>query len=291
LDAELIVKLVLLLGIVLLVVAIGLRARLEDPLLLWHQPVLAARAMVAMYVAVPAFVLLLVWLLPLQTGVGAVLLGFAVSPVLPPWATKGTAVGGKADYVIGLQLLSTGVSLLVAPLMIWIGYRMFGVEAPFDPMAMAMVLLITVVVPLAIGMGITRFQPGAAPRLADIAGKVGGVLLGIGVVVLLIAQGKAIIGVLGQFTLFAIVLVVGFGLLAGHLLGGPDPGNRGALASASVLRHPAIALLLASAAFPEHEATVTGAVVLYLLSSLLLNIPYERWRKSVALAEAPRSHP
>lgn len=289
-GVEVILKLVLLLGIVLLVVAIGLRARLEDPLLLLRQPVLAARAMLAMYVVLPAFVLLLVWLLPLQAGVGAVLLGFAVSPVLPPWATKGTAVGGKADYVIGLQLLSTGVSLLVAPLMIWIGYRMFGVAAPFDPMAMAMVLVLTVVAPLGIGMGITRLQPGAATRLADIAEKVGGALLLVGVVVLLIAQGKAILGVIGQFTLFAIVLVVAFGLLAGHLLGGPDPGNRGALASASVLRHPAIALLLASAAFPEHEATVTGAVVLYLLTSLLLNVPYERWRKSVAAAAAPRTH-
>ena len=258
---EMILKLMLLLGIVMLVVAIGIRARLEQPLLILRQPVLAVRAMAAMYVALPAFVLLLVWLLPLQTGVGAVLLGFAVSPVLPPWATKGEAVGGKADYVIGLQLLSTAVSLLVAPLMIWIGYRVFGVATPFDPMAMVMVLLLTVVAPLAIGMGITRFQPGPAPRIADLAGKAGGVLLLLGVVVLLIVQGRAILGVLGQGTFIAVVAVIGFGLLAGHLLGGPDAGNRGALASATVLRHPAVALLLASAAFPEHEAAVTGAVL------------------------------
>jgi len=66
-----------------------------------------------------------------------------------------------------------------------------------------------------------------------------------------------------------------------HLLGGPHPGNRGALASATVSRHPAVALLLASGAFPEQEATVIGAVLLYLLTALLLAVPYERWRKSV----------
>ena len=288
---EMILNLTLFLGIVLLVVAIGIRARLEDPLLLLHEPVLAVRAMVAMYVVLPAFVMLLVWLLPLQTGVGAVLLGFAVSPVLPPWAPKGAAVGGKADYVIGLQLLSTGAALVVAPLMAWIAYRAFGVAAPFDPMAMVIVLLATVVVPLAIGMGITRFQPGPAPRVAALANRAGGVLLGLGVVVLLIVHGGAILGAIGQFTLFAIVAVVLAGLLVGHLLGGPDPGNRGALAEATVLRHPAIALLLASSAFPEHETTVFGTVVLYLLTALLLAVPYERWRKQVVRSQPHVPHP
>ena len=219
-----ILKLVLLLGVVLLVVAIGVRARLEQPLLLLRRPALALRAMVAMYVALPAFVLVLVWLVPLQAGVGAVLLGCAVSPVLPPWAKKGAAVGGQSDYVIGLQVLSSGVALLVVPLMIWIAYRIFGVATALDPLAVEVVLLVTVAAPLA---------------------------------------------------------VVAFGLLVGHLLGGPDPGNRRALASATVLRHPAIALLLASGAFPEHEATVIGTVLLYLLAALLLAVPYERWRKSV----------
>ena len=62
--------------------------------------------MVAMYVALPAFVLVVAWFVPLQEGVAAALLGFAVAPVLPPWAKKAAAAGGQADYVIGLQVLS-----------------------------------------------------------------------------------------------------------------------------------------------------------------------------------------
>jgi len=279
-NPETVLKLVLLLGVVLLVVAIGIRARLEQPLLLLRSPALALRAMVAMYVALPAFVLVLVWLMPLQAGVGAVLLGFAVSPVLPPWAKKGAAVGGQSDYVIGLQVLSSIVAVLVVPLMIWIVYRTFGVATNLDPLAVEMVLLITVAAPLALGMGLARLYPGAA-RLADRADRAGGVVLLLGAVVLLIVNGRAILGVIGQGTLIATVAVILFGLLVGHLLGGPDPGNRGALAEATVLRHPAIALLLASGAFPEREATVLGAVLMYLVASLLLSVPYERWRKSV----------
>jgi BASS family bile acid:Na+ symporter len=284
-------KLVLLLGVVLLVLAIGIRARVEQPLLLLRRPALALRALAAMYVALPAFVLVLVWLAPLQVGVGAVLLGFAVSPLLPPWAKKGIAAGGQADYVIGLQVLSSGFALLVIPLMIWITYRVFGVATALDPLAVELVLLVTVAAPLALGMGLARFYPGAAPRLAALADRVGGVLLLLGVVVLLIVQGRAILGAIGQGTLVVIVAVVAFGLFVGHLLGGPDPGNRGALASATVSRHPAIALVLASGAFPEHQATVIGTVVLYLLAALLLAVPYERWRKQVARSQPEVTHP
>jgi BASS family bile acid:Na+ symporter len=278
-NPAIVLKLVLLLGVVLLVVAIGLRARLEEPLLLLRRPALALRAMVAMYVALPAFVLVLVWLLPLREGVGAVLLGFAVSPVLPPWAKTGTAVGGQTDYVIGLELLSAGVALLVVPLMIWIVYRVFGVETTLEPMAVEQVLLATVAVPLALGMGLARLWPGAAPRLAARADRAGTVVILLGAVVLLVVHGRAILGVIGQGTLIVTVAVIAFGLLVGHLLGGPDPGNREALASATVSRHPAVALVLASGAFPELESTVIGMVLLYLLASLLLPIAYQRWRK------------
>lgn len=286
-----IITLVLLLGVVLLVMSIGIRVRLEEPLLLLRRPALALRAMAAMYLALPAFVLLLVWFVPLQAGVGAVLLGFAVSPVLPPWAAKGAAVGGQPDYVIGLQVLASGFALLVVPIMIWIAYRMFGVQTVLDPLAVELVLLVTVAVPLALGMGIARIWPGAAPRLGATADRVGGLTLMSGAVLLLIVHGREMLGAIGQGTLFAIVAVVAFGLLVGHLLGGPDPGNRGALASATVLRHPAVALLLASGAVPEHEATVIGTVLLYLLTALLIAIPYERWRKSVTSDRPPVANP
>jgi len=206
-------------------------------------------------------------------------LGFSVSPVLPPWAKKGAAVGGHADYVIGLQLLSTGLSLLVVPLMIAITYRLFGVATVLQPLAMQLVLLVTVAIPLALGIGLGRLYPGVAPRLGALADRLGSFLILIGAIALLIAHGQKILAVIGQGTVVVTVVVIAFGLLVGGLLGGPDPGNRRALASATVCRHPAIALLLASGAFPEREATVIGTVLLYLLASLVLPIPYERWRK------------
>lgn len=272
-----ILKLVLLLGVVLLVVAIGARARLEQPLALLRLPGLALRALLAMYGLFPAGVLALVAVAPLREGVGAVLLGFAVAPVLPPWARKGLAIGGQSEVVMGLQILSTVVGLLLIPPMLWLVGRVFGVSTVLAPLAVEQVLLVTVVAPLAVGMGLAKLRPAAAERLATRAERVGGLLLLLGAVVLLLVQGPAILGVIGQGTLLATVAVVVVGLAVGHGLGGPQQGNRGALASATVSRHPAIALVLATAAGQGSEATVIGTVLLYLLVVLLISAPYERW--------------
>ena len=278
-DPATLLKLVLLLGVVLMVVGIGARVQLDEPLLLLHSPTLTLRSLLAMYVLFPALVLLLVWLLPLREGVGAVLLGFAVSPVLPPWAKKGTALGARADYVIGLELLSTAVSLLVVPLMIAIAERLFGVTTHLDPKAMVTVLLATVLLPLGFGIGIGRFLPRSAPRLAAVADRLGSVVLLLGAVVLLFIHGPKMLAVIGEGTVLAVLVVIVFGLLFGELLGGPDRSIRGAIASATVSRHPAIALLLASGAFPQQQPTVIGTVLIYLLASILLPILLMRWRK------------
>lgn len=282
-------KLLLLSGVVLLVIAIGLRVQLRQPLLVVRQPHLALRAVLAMYVALPLFVWVVVELLPLRPGVGAALLALAVSPVLPPWAKKGRALGGGDDYVIGVQLLSCAVSLLVVPLMIGLGARWFGVETVLAPWAVEKVLLLTVAAPLAVGLALARLRPAAAPRLAKLAEKAGSLLLLPGVVALLALQGRSILAAVGQGTIALILVVVAVGLLAGHALGGPDPGNRWALASATVSRHPAVALVLASGAMPDHQPTVLGTVLLYLIASLLMPIPLERrLAEGARVVEPPR---
>ncbi len=280
-DPATILKLVLVLGVVLLVLAIGLRARPDDSFLLLRRPELGVRALAAMFVLQPAFVLLVVWLLDLREGVGAALLGFAVAPVLPPWAKKGYALGAASDYVIGLEVTATVASIFVVPVMIWIVNGVFGVQTAVDPWSVELMLLVTIGLPLALGMGIGRFRPASTQRLAFLADRAGSVVLLLGGLVLLVARWRDIFDVTGRGTIVVSVLIICFGLLVGHLLGGPDPARRGALASANVSRHPGVALLLGSSAMPEHVPAVTGAVLLYLVASMVVPIPYERWRRKV----------
>jgi BASS family bile acid:Na+ symporter len=151
----------------------------------------------------------------------------------------------------------------------------------FEPFRFSMVLLITVGVPLALGMAATKFLPGFAQRIAAMTERIGNVMLLLGVIAELVSSHSVILGAIGQGTLVAIVAFIGFGLLVGHWLGGPDPGNRGALATATASRHPGIALLLAVGVFPDNEEIIHGTVVLYLLATVALTIPYQRWRNKV----------
>jgi BASS family bile acid:Na+ symporter len=277
-SMDTVIKLGLVAGIVLIVFAIGVRARIENPLLLVRRPALALRAMVAMFVLLPLFALMVTRLLPLQQGVGAALLGVAVSPMLPPWAKTASKVGAKDDYVFGLQVIATVFSIFVVPVMLWLVELVFDVRATFNPFAFSMVLLVTVGLPMALGLATGRYRPGSAPRLADLTERGGNVLLVLGVIGLLVTSGSVIPAVIGQGTLLAI--------LAGHLLGGPDPGNRGALATATASRHPGIALLLASEVFPDSERAILGTVLLYLIASIAITVPYQRWRRKV-LVDVP----
>jgi len=281
LDFTTIVKLGIALGVVLIVLAIGLRARPVDPMLVLREPWLAARAMAAMFVVMPLFVLLLVGFVPFRPGVGAALLGLAVSPMLPPWTKQGLAVGGQGDYILGLQVLATCVSIVVVPGMVWLVHQVFAVATPLGPWAVELVLLVTVGAPLATGIGIARLWPGAAPRIAALSDRVGLVMVLIGVAAALLGSARAIVDVVGQGTLLATAAFVGVGLLAGHALGGPDPGNRGALATATAARHPGVGLVLASSAVPASQPAVLATVLLYLFASLVLTIPYQRWRRKV----------
>lgn len=283
-DPATILTLVLLLGVVLLTVAVGLRARPGDALLLLRRREQGLLAFVTMFVVQPVFVILLVWALDLRKGVGAALLAFSVAPVLPPWAKKGYALGAAPNYVIGLEALSAVGSIAVVPIWIWIVNGVFGVRTAVDPWSVEMMLLVTLGLPLAVGMGLGRWKPAAAPRLAFLSDRAGLVVLLIGGVVLLVARGRTIVEVTGQGTIVVAALVIAFGLLAGHILGGPGDGNRGALASANVSRHPGLALLLASAAMPDHLPAVTGGVLLYFIASWVVPIPYERWLKRKAVA-------
>jgi BASS family bile acid:Na+ symporter len=279
-DTDTLITIVLVIGIVLLVLDIGLGSRLDDPLHLLRRPSLGLRGMLAMFVVMPLFTLLLVRLFPLQAGVGAALLGFSVSPMLPPWGKTGTAVGGQRDYVFGLQVLATAVAILVVPVMLWLVALVFKVEGQFDSFAFSMILLVTVGIPLALGVAIARYLPDLARWIGGKAARVGQVVLLLGAVALLVTSYSTILGVLGNGTLLAAVVIVCVSLLVGHLLGGPDAGNRGALATATACRHPGIALLLAVGVVADFERAILGTVLVYLIASLVISALYQRWHRS-----------
>ena len=72
------------------------------------------------------------------------------------------------------------------------------------------------------------------------------------------------------------ITVVVVGLAAGHWLGGPEDGDRRVLALSTASRHPAIALAVAKANFPD-EPQLGPTILLYLLVSAIGGIVYHKW--------------
>ena len=278
-DAASIIKLMLIGGIMLNVISIGVRARPQDALALVREPMLGARAMLAMFVAVPAFVLLLTSWFDLPRPVVAVLLTLSVAPMPPLISNKEIKAGGDADYAIGLQVLATAFSLIAMPVMLTVAGRIFGKQLPFEPTAMVTVLALTVAVPMAFGMAIGHFLPRLIPLVAKWASRIGWISLGLAAAVLVAARWGDITARLGGGTLLVTIVIVAFALLIGQWLGGPNEGNRSALAITCAARHPGVAISVASGLFPADSAAIFGMAGLFLITSALMSIPYLKWRQ------------
>jgi hypothetical protein len=88
--------------------------------------------------------------------------------------------------------------------------------------------------------------PRVAQRVEKPFAKVAKVALAAATVLLLVAVFPQLLAVLTLVTMAAIAVFIVLGQAVGHLLAGPDPGDSAALALSSALRHPGIALAIAS---------------------------------------------
>jgi BASS family bile acid:Na+ symporter len=78
-------------------------------------------------------------------------------------------------------------------------------------------------------------------------------------------------------SLGAIAILTFGGLAVGHLLGGPEPGNRTCLALASSTRHLGLAAVIAVATFSMARPLPT--VLVYMLVSIVATVLYGHLRK------------
>jgi BASS family bile acid:Na+ symporter len=200
-----------------------------------------------------------------------------VPPFLP---RKQLTLLGDVDYVFGLFAASSLLAIVLAPLTVaFIGVfwaRQFSVA----PLAIAKIIALTVVVPLALGMLVRRMTPAIAERASPLADRIGILLLIGGMVPLIVKVWPAMVSLIGNGTGLAIIAFTGVGLALGHVLGGPDSEHRTVLALATATRHPGVALTIAAGNFPD-EKLVAPALMLYVLVSAIVSVPYVLWRRKL----------
>jgi len=280
-DLMVIVKLMAVGSLLLLVMSFGMKTKLSDALAFLEAPGLSARAMLAMFLVVPSVAAGLSLLLPLVPATMFALLAIAVSPMPPVFPGKGAKVGGKSRYVMSLFVLATAFTFAAAPLILHLDSRLLGVGLAFEPRRVALTLAITAAGPLAAGLILGAVAPRLSARISHPFATGGKVMLGLTVLLALVLTAPNMWQAIGNFTLVACAILAVSGLVAGHLLGGPEHGNRAALATAASLRHPGVALAMAASAGASDPQQVTATVLLYLIVASLVGIGYEWWRKGL----------
>ncbi|HEX4999314.1 MAG TPA: membrane transporter protein [Terriglobia bacterium] len=279
-DLKLFVRLVLQGSIVLTVFGFGLKSEPGDLRYVWRRPGLLLRSLVSALVVMPFFAVLLTRAFDFRPAAEIALMALAISPVPPLLPRRLARDGGQSAYALSLMLTLAILSIVTVPLSAEVLARFFSrsVEAPLE--MIVRIVLLSVVAPLGAGVAIRHFLPSLAKRIAGTVALAAGILLPLALAPLLIVTWRSVWAEVGDGTLLAMVAFVIVGLTVGHLLGGPDPDNSSALALASACRHPAIALMIASANFPEER--FGGTILLYLIVSAVVAAPYLSWRRKPA---------
>ena len=271
-------------SIALTVVTFGLRATPGDATSLLRDPARLSRSMLAVVLLMPLFAIAVALLFDLHPAVKIALVALAVSPVPPLVPKKVLKAGGDATYMIGLLVAASVVSIVTIPVAMELLQRAFGVPLAMSAGAIALLVVTSVLAPLALGIAIRRLAPTFAQRIVGPVAIVATVMLLAGVLPLLLKAVPVAVSLIGNGTLAAMVAFVVVAIVTGHLLGGPRPDERTVLAVATASRHPAVAMAIAHANFPD-QRMVGAAVVLYLLVGGVLSALYLKW--SARRASAP----
>lgn len=272
-------------SVLLLVFALGLQATAAQTTYLFRQPLRLVRAFLALAVVVPLLAAGVALLLDLPRPIELAMVAMSISPVPPILPRQQLAQGARADYVYGLLVAAALLSIVLVPFSVWMLGLVFHREAHFGSGAVARIVGMTVVAPVALGILVRRLLPVHAARFAPALMRLGTWLLIAALLPILVVMWPAIWSLLGGGVLVAVVaFVILAAIAAGHVLGGPSREDRAALAIASAMRHPGVALAMLKANAPD-ENTVP-AVLLYLLVALVLTAVYSAVRRRVG----PTSH-
>jgi len=255
-------------ALVAIMLSMGMKVTLESLLASARQTRLVLLGLLASYVLVPTVT---VGLLLLFRTSPAVSVGFLILAVCPgaPFAPPITAIArGHVPSAIGLMLILAGRSAFLSPallgiLMSWIAP---GNDLRINPIALVSTLLITQMLPLALGMAIHHATPKLALWTVKPVGILANVLLLalIGLILATQYESLAAIRIRGWLGM-SLLLLASIGI--GWLCGGSDTPTRKAVAIATATRNAAVALAIATSNFAGTPA-VTAVVAYGLISTV-----------------------
>jgi len=190
------------------------------------QPLKNARlvilALLANFVLVPLLAYGITLLLPLDQSLEVGLIVLSTVAGAPFLVKEVQAAKGNLSLGVGLMFLLMIVTIFYVPLVLPL--LLPGIEV--NPWDIAKSLIMTMLLPIVLGLLIRANAPEDAQHWAPVMNKVSGVALLLMLVTALGVNISNIIDLIGSFGFLALLLFVVGSLVIGFLLGGRDPAVR-----------------------------------------------------------------
>ena len=260
------------------VFAIGLTTTTADVIYLLREPRKLARALLTMFVIMPAVVAVLARSFELNPAVEIGLAALSVSPTPALLPKKALKASGHEGYAVSLMVVTSLLAIVWVPVSLEIFERIFDAPLHMRALPIAGLMVTSVLAPLGAGILVRAVAPHFARSAARPCATVAAIVLVVFVGAVLFAMFRPMRSLLGNGTLAAIVGFAVIGLGLGHLLGGPAAETRKVLALYAISRHPGIAIAIVQANFPDQPLTL-AAIVLAVIVTALVPLPYLLWAK------------
>ena len=231
---------------------------------------LLGRALLANFVIVPIFAVLLARLFALSDDVAIGFLMMAVAPGVPFLVrAAGRKPGGSLGFAAALAFIMPALSIVTIPIMAAFSSRVdVAVHVPFANLIVSLVAF--QLVPLVAGFLIAARAPALAAKLR----RPLTIVFAAAVVTLVALLGPKLVtsvaAVYGSRGMWAILVLVLLSIATGWVLGGPQREYRRTLSIATALRNIGTCTVIATATFPD---TLVGPTVLtYFLIQFVVTI-------------------
>jgi bile acid:Na+ symporter, BASS family len=270
-NVDVLVKLLTVTALIAMMLSMGLKVRVEEVVASLRKRRLVATGILANYVLVPAVTIALLYLFNTDVMVSVGFLILAVCPGAPVGPPFTATAKGDTTFATGQTVMLAGLSALLSPVLlsVLLPRLLPANQLQIDYAAIVGTLLVSQMLPLAIGLAIHHFAPKLAGGLAKPLGLVANVLLVAAVVLMLINEYESLATIRARGWV-GMLLLLAASLSIGWFSGGPGRATRKALAVITASRNAAVALVIASNNFAATPAVTT--VIAFALVSILATL-------------------
>lgn len=256
-----------------LVVSVGLRVNIGEIVAAVRQPGLVARSLIANLVLAPLLIVGIAWIFELPTDLSVGLVLMAAAPFAPMAPAFAGVAKGDVRLAAGHMVLYCMLAVVITPPLCQLLFSALpdagGVE--FNVGAIIVSLLLTVFLPLSVGLAIHEFAPRLAARLLRPV-NVSSLVILLALVVLIFVEQYDALAALGPLV-FAVMFLCTEGALAiGYALGGPGRDTRRALGLGTSVRNMGVAMPIATDSFAG--TPVVLSVIAYSLVVITLGLAH-----------------